>query len=462
MLALVVVFAALTVFAVMRGQEWYRTQQQEAYRVTEVSAKERANYQTNLARLRQTGKPPENQDDLGDPSLIGYWGHTVYLAPLPTAALAIGAADHFAHEAKVSSETTEADLWSHTRIDNPLLTRSGRFDLAFVMTAILPLLLLAVSYNVLSADREQGTLALLLTQTASPLRLAWGRLVVRGGLMLGFAVGVALASLAVVGVPLLSGAVSPAILLWMALVVAYGGFWLALALWVNTLRTSSAVNALILAGVWTMVVVLLPATLNLLLISLHPPPSRAALTAGLRTASREARAEEAQALAEFYFDHPELRPAAQATNTVDRAAIQFAMRQRVALEVEPLLREFDRQLERQRAVVNWAQYLAPAVLVSEAFGEIAGTGGARQRRFRAVVTNGLRSWHDWFQTRQIKNQRLTDADLQDVPWVQLPPDSIQESAPRLARALCGLALPGVIFAGLASARLRGNRLSILS
>ena len=43
----------------------------------------------------------------------------------------------------------------------------GRFDLAFVTVYLLPLLVLALSYNVLSEEREQGTLARTLAPTLS-------------------------------------------------------------------------------------------------------------------------------------------------------------------------------------------------------------------------------------------------------------------------------------------------------
>ena len=43
----------------------------------------------------------------------------------------------------------------------------GRFDLAFVLIYLYPLLILALTYNLLSAEKEQGTLALALSQPVS-------------------------------------------------------------------------------------------------------------------------------------------------------------------------------------------------------------------------------------------------------------------------------------------------------
>jgi hypothetical protein len=222
------------------------------------------------------------------------------------------------------------------------------------------------------------------------------------------------------------------------------------------------VNALGLAGAWTVIVLLFPALLNLLVVSLHPPPSRVALATAMRTAGREARAEGAKALAEFYHDHPELRPKEAGTNQVNFTTKHYATRQRAERDVQPLLEEFDRQLARQRSLVAWAQYLSPSVLVSEAFGDLAGTGTARHQAFRESIAQGLHAWHAWFIPRIVKNEPLTEADHAAIPRLTLRPDAARDLAPRVGGALCGLAAPTLLFAALASARLRRNRLSIHS
>jgi ABC-2 type transport system permease protein len=50
---------------------------------------------------------------------------------------------------------------------NPLLVAFGNFGLAFVLVFLLPLLVIALTYNVWSADQELGTWDLLQSQPAS-------------------------------------------------------------------------------------------------------------------------------------------------------------------------------------------------------------------------------------------------------------------------------------------------------
>ena len=64
-------------------------------------------------------------------------------------------------------------------LENPQRLLSGRLDLAFVLIYLYPLLILAISYNLLSAEQEQGTLALLLSQPVSLRTVILAKVAVR-------------------------------------------------------------------------------------------------------------------------------------------------------------------------------------------------------------------------------------------------------------------------------------------
>ena len=87
--------------------------------------------------------------------------------PVPLAALAVGQSDLLPYYYDVSIYTNESTFQQNGEVENPLNLMVGRFDLAFVVIYLLPLLVLALSYNVLSEEREQGTLALTLSQPVS-------------------------------------------------------------------------------------------------------------------------------------------------------------------------------------------------------------------------------------------------------------------------------------------------------
>ena len=82
--------------------------------------------------------------------------------------------------------------------------------------------------------------------------------------------------------------------------------WLALAAWVNSLRRSSAWNATVLVGAWLVLVVVLPAAVNIAAGLLHPLPSRVEMITAQREASNDAVNRRSELLARYLEDHPEM------------------------------------------------------------------------------------------------------------------------------------------------------------
>jgi ABC-2 type transport system permease protein len=96
----------------------------------------------------------------------------------PLAVLAIGQSDLMPNSYKVGLDGRlewNARNRVAQQLENPLLLKSGRFDLAFVILYIYPLLILAVSYNMISSEKETGTLHMLLAQPLRLRTLAVGR-----------------------------------------------------------------------------------------------------------------------------------------------------------------------------------------------------------------------------------------------------------------------------------------------
>ncbi|XSC48563.1 ABC transporter permease [Bradyrhizobium sp. RDT10] len=149
---------------------------------------------------------------------------------------------------------------------------SGHFDLAFVIVFVLPLLVTTLGYNLLSAEREHGTLRMLCSQPLSIATLMTGKVVVRMLALLAIVIPVPLVVLLLIR-PEARGAEQLVLMLsWSALVAAYSLFWFAVAALVNTVGRSSSTNALIMVALWTIFVLILPVTMNLAVGLVSPAP----------------------------------------------------------------------------------------------------------------------------------------------------------------------------------------------
>ncbi|MCA6106178.1 ABC transporter permease [Bradyrhizobium cenepequi] len=104
--------------------------------------------------------------------------HACVIPNAPLAALAIGQSDMMPNYYRISY-LSKVQFMYDTEIENPWNLLSGHFDLAFVIVFVLPLLVTTLGYNLLSAEREHGTLRMLCSQPLSVATLLTGKLVVR-------------------------------------------------------------------------------------------------------------------------------------------------------------------------------------------------------------------------------------------------------------------------------------------
>ncbi len=127
-------------------------------------------------------------------------------------------------------------------------------------------------------------------------------------------------------------------MLAVAVVLAYGLFWVALAVAVNAVARSAAGAATGLGAAWVLLVLVVPTLLNVAVETLYPTPSRPELIAAGRKASGEAEKRGGELLNSFYRDHPELAPPGQ---QADFAAQHLTVQTEVNRAVEPVRQKFD-------------------------------------------------------------------------------------------------------------------------
>lgn len=250
---------------------------------------------------------------------------------------------------RISRRRTQADK---TGFENPLSFLAGRFDLSFVIVYLFPLIILALSYNMLSGEREQGTLQLLLSQPIGLRSIALGKAALRALVIFGLVALTPLIGLILSGADWRGGGFLPRLLLWVVAVAVYGVFWVALALIVNARGASSATNAVALAACWLLLALIIPSMLNVTVSSLYPVPSRAELITALRGANLDMRRDGSRLLSEFYQDHPELIPEGRGPNVNDLGLAFVTIQQEHKRRTGDVEARFEQQLAKQQQFVN--------------------------------------------------------------------------------------------------------------
>ena len=434
--------------AVLRGIE-----QQQPQREAALSQ--------HLQRVLAGQEQPEPFANPADPASVG-GGMGARSAVLPyqaLAPLALGQSDMQPNYYRVPYRS-RASFMDDAELESPWHLLSGPFDAVFVIVYLLPLAVLALSWNLLSAEREQGTLKLLLSQPLTALTLAAGKLALRALALLGTVAAVLAGVLLAMRPELRSAAGGLALAAALGIVAVYALFWFALAAAVNALGRSSAFNALALVAAWVVLVLLLPVLLNLAVSAARPAPSRIELATRTRLAAIEGlnRYNSLLAADYRYVAQPEvLKPKDGKIEVASRRKAQYLVGRDTDREIESLLVQFDAQLAGQQALVDRWSWLSPALVAHESLTTLAGTGSQRYLAFRQAVGQFHAQWKAFFEPRLLDGTAMTEADLQQMPrftWAEPGRASLWSD---VGRAALQLLLPVLLLGVLATRWLRRLR-----
>lgn len=451
-----ILFAAVG-YAFINGQSWMNKQQQAVHAAqTEESARLRE-LKDKLAGIDAGSlKPGKAYENPANAYWVGNRHAATYaiLPPTPLAATAIGQSDLNPPYVKVSADNKESFALNE-EIENPGNLLIGNFDLAFVVVFLLPLLIIALSYNLLSAEHEQGTLAIAMTNPVPLWLLIAGKLGFRAVLVFSLTAGITVMGLIVIGTDLSAMDSLLALGWWIALLLTYTLFWFALATAVNVLAKSSAQNAMMLTGLWIVILLVLPTFISIAVNVAYPVPSRAAMVGSIRAAQTDANKEADASVARFEQEHPEMT-AKPLVKSDDAAATRkrVLVQQAAAERITQIMAGYDRQLAQQQRSVDTLRFLSPAILMQEALNAVAGTDNNRYRHLSRQVDAFHRVWQGFFLPKVLENTPLTFADYQRFPHFSYVEQVRAETNLRLFAGLLGLAVPIVLLSLFSVRRLR--------
>ena len=228
-----------------------------------------------------------------------YTHHATWDGPSSLAFAALGQRDVAPFVLRVSALALEGQI-NEGENYNPELALPGRFDWAFVLIYLAPLLLIALLHDLFSGEREAGRAVLLDVMARSPRGLWFRRIALRAGLLL-----LALVVPFIAGA-VLSGAGAAATALVTGIAAAYLLFWIALCLLVARLKLGSLANAASLAAGWLVITLVFPGLALLAVNHAIPVQQGVELTLAQREAVHAGWDKPKDATMQaFLRDHPE-------------------------------------------------------------------------------------------------------------------------------------------------------------
>lgn len=436
-----VFFGLLMAYAVANGAAWTH-ERAERVRLWYADGEE------SISKVRQeTADVEQGKKTAAEAPFAGWVFHVKLPAakpPAPLSPLSVGQEDLYPFTAMAEFYSKKNELFKNYETDNPTTLLAGRFDPAFVVIYLFPLLIIALTYNLLSREREDGTLLLTLAQPVRLRDIVLGKTGARLLVALTLVIGLTLIGLAVSGVDLAASEVIAGLVLWLSLVIAYTLFWFALAVGVNSRGRSSATNAVVLVSLWLLFVVIVPSLLSIAVTSIYPVPSRFDFIEQVRRNDNDVDRSSKRLVDDYHSDHSQGK--FDSSDAQSRFYIIGEEKEKRSL---PLVAAYDEQLNRQHRLVDRVHFLSPAVVMQEATNAIAGSDRTRHDSFRRQVEAFLDNWRAFSVPLSFRRVNLASSDYDSLPRFSFREEASRELAARVFNGVVFLIVPTLLIAGFA-------------
>ena len=378
------------------------------------------------------------------------------LPSAPLADFSIGQADLLPSTGKLSLWDPDVRLFSRYEFEDPVALALGAFDLSKAIVLLLPLLIIVLSFDVLSAERDAGRLGLTLVQASRVRRLFWQRLAIRGAVVIGLSLLLATAALAFNGGSSSLSERLASFALWAACAFLYGMLWLAIIAWIATRNRSGESNIVQLLLCWAGLTLIVPAAVTATTEAIYPPPSRLAYLAQARQIEIDTERTVDSMARSSFLDHPELivdsasempaylRTAYFVTSTVDKAT-------------RPVLDAFERTAARRDAALALARYASPAIIAHGIFNDAAGSSSARHRRYMEQARAYKAAYAELAGPHIATGQLMPSRSVTAFPRFQFRDEAFSAVVAAVVPALFFIALATAVLLAFADRRLQRFR-----
>lgn len=304
-----------------------------------------------------------HQDEMG---LLLYYLRFTLVNPIqPLNALSIGQRDVQRSIQSVTIRGLENQKYD-TDLHNPMNLLMGNLDFSFVVIFLFPLLIIALTYNLLSEEKEEDTLRLVATQTPSTLNFLLRKMSIRIG-----AVFMDLLLLFGLALWFLQLPLNAATLAFMTVAGLYLLFWFAISTWVISWQRSSGLNAVALLCIWLLITIIFPAGLNAYLVNRYPVPEALSTMIQQREGYHEKwDLPKAVTMEKFYAHYPEFKKYPLPDKTFSWLWY-YAMQQMGDDESQQAALDLKQKLQQREKISEVFAYFLPCVHAQLVFNRLA-------------------------------------------------------------------------------------------
>jgi ABC-2 type transport system permease protein len=412
MVGSIVLFLAAGCYGIYSGKQTIKRQ------ITAINSLQQ-NYQKDYRATLAKFYPDTTQASIAEAADAGNGYMINYRLPQYTtnypqslAILAIGQRDIYPYYQKIEKSVNYLDT-SNVEVVNPAVLFAGNFDLAFVLIYLLPLLIIALSYNIISQEKEQGTFTWLTIQGVNTHRIIGYKFLFRFILII-----LLVSTLNGIGFYFAANLNTARAGAWCLVTIGYIFFWFALCYVLVNRQKSSIVSALYLLMGWLVFVVILPSLSNIYLSARYPIPLRADVASFQRHTSEDIwNTEQAILVTTFLKNNPEYKKYYHPKkDTASWGNFQLAgYYDLLERKVNNYAARFEQELRQRNQASAALSRFNPVIETQFLLNALAGTGSKDHAAFVKQSARFQKQWKDFIDYYLLRDVNLKPADLKKIP-----------------------------------------------
>lgn len=417
MLAITFLFG---LYAIYYGRSEIDAQRETIKAIQKLEHNEFSSYKSSFSEEMESLEQERNHNMASSPASAWFrHGYHAILPPHDYAPLSIGQRDLFRYYYRLTGMSLHYQLFEN-ELANPVNLMAGNFDLSFVLVYLFPLLIIAFCYGLFSSDKENGTLSLLQIQSISIRKIIMMRLIFYYVLITGLAVIISLIGLFIAGNPLKIENQLPA-LTWLTGVMAYCAFWFSLLFLIVSFRKGSSFNAITAAGCWLLLLIVIPAILNVIVSTKYPLNSATLASLTRRTGLENENDEEEsrEVIMEFLAYKPALADSDSLikNNMMPKAYAAFSALKDINSQKQ--VSHYNAQVMKRNSWTSHFHWLSPAVNMQEMFAHMTQTDLNTFLQFQDALSHFHSEITDFYFSRLFWDKLIVLEDYEHLPAFEM-------------------------------------------
>ena len=340
----------------------------------------------------------------------------VSLFPSPLSALSVGASKSWPDLYRIRGVSLSKTVERRDQV-RPSASMYGPFDATFVVMAIAPLVVIGLTFNASSRDRESALQNLIVAQTPSLGKLMAVRCFVRAGLVIVLVACIVNGTLLIAFGSQFDLNVVCNLAIWNVVASLYLLIWAALSLFVNSFAKSSTANGAALLLLWLILVLIIPRLVSNAVENAVPTLPESELVEREKGSIDHASENIDELVRRFQSEHPEIEIRLDDEQQMTLAGYLLAHNEAGRNAADNISSHYAAQSLRAR-YLNFCNWISPAISLRNQSDQCSGNSEQAFIAFTIRAADVQAEVVDVFLPPSITNQECTIETIAALPSFQ--------------------------------------------